>query len=509
MKIKAILNKFVLVLVFVGSYSLKAQNAFQRTYGNAVGEIPMTLIQTSDNGLAMLGVIDSSNYYPYLVKTDSVGNKQWSKEYKISGFLNPGNPFDANGAIIQTTDKGFLLCGGNVLLKLDKVGSVIWAKEFTVNYTKIIATGGGYILSSANAPAFTKIDTAGNVLWTSERLSSNGIQDIIQSKFDSCYYVLYEDTLIGKLDKQGNGVWIKSIHLCYTCSWFYGGNYAQLGVNPSNGTIGLLVNVNFDNSFQNPFESWISFDNNGNVLNSFTFSTGTYGWEASIYPASWMYSQNGNDMIFTNYMLPETSGNLVEFMSDASGNIKWSEIIGGPKTNYSPCIIPTADKGIATFCTTKNYGANGSVSNYYLLKTDSAGKGICDAINYSFNTSAGVITLMSSAYTFSNFSNPIDSAVNVMAIQTTDTSNNACVCQPPKAGFYTYNQDNFQDSSSYGAQWSWNFGDSTYSSEVDPAHVYADTGFYNVCLTVTNSCGTDSVCHTIHFAYFPAGINSV
>ena len=381
-----------LILFFVVC-SLSAQNFFQLSYGNKTGEIPMTLIQTSDKGFAMLGVTNNSNHYPYLVKTDSAGNKQWSAEYSIPGFLNTSANYDVNGAMIQTADKGFLLCGGNVLLKTDKTGAVTWAKKFGVNYSKIIATSGGYVLSSATAPAFTKVDTSGNILWTSQNPGSNGIFDIVQSKFDSCYYVLYEDTLIGKLDKQGNGIWGKTMHLSFP--YFYGGNYAQLAVNPTNGTTGLLVNINDDGtSFQSPFENWISFDVNGNILNTFSFSTGASGWGSAVYPTSCMYSSDGKDIVFTNYLLPVApGGNFLEFMTDASGNVKWSEVIGGPKTNYSTCIIPTTDKGIATFCSTDNYGMGDSVHNLYLLKTDSAGRGICDTSNNSTTTSSGLYLL--------------------------------------------------------------------------------------------------------------------
>jgi PKD repeat protein len=54
---------------------------------------------------------------------------------------------------------------------------------------------------------------------------------------------------------------------------------------------------------------------------------------------------------------------------------------------------------------------------------------------------------------------------------------------------------NFTDSSTTGFLLSrlWDFGDSTYSTLQDPTHVYPEPGIYQVCLTVTDSCGTDSV----------------
>lgn len=46
--------------------------------------------------------------------------------------------------------------------------------------------------------------------------------------------------------------------------------------------------------------------------------------------------------------------------------------------------------------------------------------------------------------------------------------------------------------------WSWNFGDgSVLSTEASPSHTYAATGEYNVCLTSSNTAGSDTECKLI------------
>lgn len=47
--------------------------------------------------------------------------------------------------------------------------------------------------------------------------------------------------------------------------------------------------------------------------------------------------------------------------------------------------------------------------------------------------------------------------------------------------------------------WLWDFGDGNSSTMQDPMHVYADTGYYEVCLTITDSLDncTDTYCETI------------
>ncbi|MGB0930924.1 MAG: S8 family serine peptidase, partial [Chitinophagales bacterium] len=43
----------------------------------------------------------------------------------------------------------------------------------------------------------------------------------------------------------------------------------------------------------------------------------------------------------------------------------------------------------------------------------------------------------------------------------------------------------------------WNFGDGTTSTDYAPNHVYQNSGTYNVCLTVTNSCENKTTCQAI------------
>jgi PKD repeat protein/N-acetylneuraminic acid mutarotase len=77
------------------------------------------------------------------------------------------------------------------------------------------------------------------------------------------------------------------------------------------------------------------------------------------------------------------------------------------------------------------------------------------------------------------------------------------ICQQPVAHFlssYNYPYAQFTDSSTTGYLISrlWNFGDSTTSSESNPLHMYNAPGIYHACLTVTDSCGTNTGCEDIY-----------
>ena len=44
----------------------------------------------------------------------------------------------------------------------------------------------------------------------------------------------------------------------------------------------------------------------------------------------------------------------------------------------------------------------------------------------------------------------------------------------------------------------WDFGDGTTSTQSYPTHTFADSGNHYVCLTTTNSCGTDTICDSVY-----------
>lgn len=56
----------------------------------------------------------------------------------------------------------------------------------------------------------------------------------------------------------------------------------------------------------------------------------------------------------------------------------------------------------------------------------------------------------------------------------------------------------------------WDFGDGNTSTQPNPTHSYTTSGNYTVCLTATNSCGTDSscqvvsVCSSVYASYNPS-----
>jgi PKD repeat protein len=65
---------------------------------------------------------------------------------------------------------------------------------------------------------------------------------------------------------------------------------------------------------------------------------------------------------------------------------------------------------------------------------------------------------------------------------------------------------NFSDVSTNGpTTWAWTFGDATTSTQQNPSHVYATNNTYNVCLTASNTAGSNQRCKNVVVTLVSAG----
>jgi len=97
------------------------------------------------------------------------------------------------------------------------------------------------------------------------------------------------------------------------------------------------------------------------------------------------------------------------------------------------------------------------------------------------NTSVPDITLQSQNITLDVTSAPADDPCAVAQFEHTAAGN----------------QVTFYNQSFGGGTYSWDFGDGNTSTQSDPQHTYTDVGIYQVCLTVTDDCGSDTYCQEI------------
>lgn len=140
---------------------------------------------TSDGGYIITGATVYSDEYEdwsdlWLIKTDSLGNKMWSKVYG-------NNTISEGHCVIQTSDGGYIVTGlapgGLWLLKTDSLGDTVWTKIYNTppggeGYSVREVQENGYIVvgtmeavlaayqSGLRDFLFLRTDADGDSLWT-------------------------------------------------------------------------------------------------------------------------------------------------------------------------------------------------------------------------------------------------------------------------------------------------------------------------------------------------------
>jgi PKD repeat protein len=120
--------------------------------------------------------------------------------------------------------------------------------------------------------------------------------------------------------------------------------------------------------------------------------------------------------------------------------------------------------------------------------------------SYSYRLNQGNIQ------TNGNWVNLTDNVYNVMIMDVNGCTHSEQVevlanqSQPVTSFNFTIsgNAVLFQNSSSFGDTYLWEFGNDSTSTDESPVHVYGQLGIYNVTLTVTNDCGSSNVTVTVN-----------
>jgi len=161
---------------------------------------------TRDGGYILLG---SS-----LLKVDSLGNQQWRKRYRGTDLLLSGQ---------QTKDGGFILSGAGsltypddadlynmLLIKTDSIGNIQWYREFTKGAgseshgASVLQTqDGGYLVGGMYCPPeddraygyLVRTDSLGNVIWTKSFERRSAVYQCAQTS-DGGYILLVSHNIV-------------------------------------------------------------------------------------------------------------------------------------------------------------------------------------------------------------------------------------------------------------------------------------------------------------------------
>jgi len=133
---------------------------WNKRYGGTNWDVAYSVVQTSDGGYAIAGVTESfgAGYKDFwLVKTDSAGTMQWNKTYGEGSW-------DAAHSVVQTNDEGYALVGETLsyrpershfdfwLVKADENGNMQWNKTYGGTdddraYSVVQTSDGGYAIA--------------------------------------------------------------------------------------------------------------------------------------------------------------------------------------------------------------------------------------------------------------------------------------------------------------------------------------------------------------------------
>jgi len=148
-----------IMLLFVGSVGASSE-MWSQTYGGIEVETAYSLVETSDGGFALAGG-------SLLVKTDSHGNMEWNK--RIGGSIR---------SLIETSDGGYAYSTGGScqLVKTDANGNIQWNRTYKESagfyslHELVETSDGGYALAGCGGFIMTgfwlvKTDEYGNMEW--------------------------------------------------------------------------------------------------------------------------------------------------------------------------------------------------------------------------------------------------------------------------------------------------------------------------------------------------------
>ncbi len=178
------MKKILILCTLIFHYTIVSSQysiEWTNTYGGLGWDEANDVIQTSDNGLVLVGFSKDVEKYFRIIKLDSEGNILWDKSFIDSTR--------AEARCVTELSDGSLIIGGTVItnesafsdmkiMKLDAYGNVIWDNNYGGNYNDgvncIIECSDGFLRMAGYTETddtnntdwwVVKIDTDGNLLW--------------------------------------------------------------------------------------------------------------------------------------------------------------------------------------------------------------------------------------------------------------------------------------------------------------------------------------------------------
>ncbi len=259
-------------------------------YGGAGRDRGQDIIQTSDNGYAIVGYTTSApaQYYDaFLVRTAVNGDTLWTKRYGASSYD------DANSVKVLS-DGGFILGGQSsngtngfdqYLVRTNASGTLLWSKRFgtpqTDNIDCVALLPDGFILaggtndSISDNGSLVRTDTGGVVIWSKSfggslpddfhRVDTTSDGGFIASGTTRSYGPLNPNMWMIRTNSSGDSLWSKT----------YGGDNHDHGYSGQQTSDGGYIIAGHTGSFgyYNEEAYIVKTDATGNPPNKLTYTT--------------------------------------------------------------------------------------------------------------------------------------------------------------------------------------------------------------------------------------------
>ncbi|MFH1119248.1 MAG: T9SS type A sorting domain-containing protein [Bacteroidota bacterium] len=373
------MKKLVFCIIFLHvSAFVYPQLMFERTFGGANSDGGRSVIQTKDEGYAILGFTVSFGVGKsdiYLIKTNAYGDTIWTRTYG-------GNEDESGYQILQLSNGEYILCGYTnsygagqtdaFFIKTDPYGNVVWAKTYggTENDFggKFIQTSdsGFFICGSTKSYGsgssdiyLIRTDKNGDTLWTK---TYGGVDwdyagPVIQT-FDGGFLIAGEITYsatdnvrieLFHTDQGGNILWTKYYQFC---KW----NHPSGLIQTNDG--GYIISGSTYDEEWNPF--LLKVDINGDST-----WTKTYQWINSGVATSVFQDINGD------YLIAGHTEDVFLVKTNTGGDTLWTRTFGNQFDDYGFDLVGTKDGGF--IITGFEEVSDGGPWDVLLIKTNASG----------------------------------------------------------------------------------------------------------------------------------------
>jgi len=376
------------------SYSIKITNgecptyAWNKVYGGPDGEYAFSFNKTLDDGYIIVG--DTSSYGAgssdmWLFKIDRMGNEMWSKTIG-------GTEADRAQYIQITFDDGYIITGSTYsygegladiwLVKTDELGNEEWSKTFggsddDFGYAVQNTSDGGYIIVGLTYSFgggwsdvwIVKTDEFGNELWNKtfglyEMDGANSVQQTLDggyiiAGFTESFGSGWSDIWILKTDQFGNVLWNKT----------YGGIYHDRANSIQQTTDGGYIITGYTYSFG---------AGSSDILLIKIDEFGNEQWQKTFGGINQDFSQFVQQTLDGGYIVVGDTRSYGSgykdvwlIKTDEFGNQQWERLYGGPEHDGASQIRQAIDGGYMVVGYSVSYGIGSA--DFWLIKTDEFG----------------------------------------------------------------------------------------------------------------------------------------